>query len=208
MTRTKFSTNFKKDGTKIMDSLGRKASAGRGGLFQDRYISEGRKLALLGMTVKQMADFWKVKERTVTLWLKKKPKFRKAVDQGRWMADMNVVDSMYKRAIGFHYNEIEVTTKELTPKEGAKYKEIKNIKTVRKLQIPDVGAGKWWLSCRQRENGIWVNRLEADVNHQGQVDLIHSQSKQIPIEELSEEEREFLFRVGMKQLAHDGQRNN
>jgi len=77
------------------------------------------------------------------------------------MADAEVVEAMYKRAVGFSYNELifekidgklnlEVTPEDIITTDAYKKK------IVTKLVIPDTGAQMNWLKNRQRE--LWKDK--------------------------------------------------
>jgi len=87
---------------------------GRKSLFRVAMIEEVKKLAGLGLIIDEIAVFWRLGSRTVKRYAQNKPEFRHALKEGRLIADKNVEDSLYKRAVGFasterHY-EIEYET--------------------------------------------------------------------------------------------------
>lgn len=67
---------------------------GRPTKFKEEYIEQGYKLALLGMTDIQMANFFEVAESTFHLWKKENPIFSESVKRGKIMADMEIVNSL------------------------------------------------------------------------------------------------------------------
>lgn len=90
------------------------AKRGRKSVFKAHMIEEIRKLAGLGLIVEEIAVFWGIGYSTLKRYMKNKPLFRAALKEGRLIADKNVEDSLYKRAVGFasterHY-EIEYET--------------------------------------------------------------------------------------------------
>lgn len=78
---------------------------GRKTLFRRSMIEEVRKLAGLGMIMDEIAIFWGVHKRTVERWAKRHPEFRRALKEGRLIADNKVEKSLYERAIGFETTE-------------------------------------------------------------------------------------------------------
>src|SRR5574344_2077919 len=73
---------------------------GRPSSFKPEFIEQACKLALLGATDKQMADFFGVKEQTLNNWKKSKDGFFASLKKGKLDADANVSNSLYKRALG------------------------------------------------------------------------------------------------------------
>lgn len=67
---------------------------GRPTKFKEEYIEQGYKLALLGMTDIQMANFFEVCEDTIYEWKNKHPRFSESVKRGKIMADMEIVNSL------------------------------------------------------------------------------------------------------------------
>ncbi|MCW3108476.1 MAG: hypothetical protein JWQ09_2982 [Segetibacter sp.] len=125
------------------------------------YAEQAYKLCLLGFTDKQLAAFFEVSEDTIYEWRKVHKQFADKVKAGKTMADAEVVAAMYKRAVGFSYDELtfekidgkmnlEVTPDELITTDAYKKK------IVTKLVIPDTGAQMNWLKNRQRD--LWKDK--------------------------------------------------
>lgn len=81
------------------------ARRGRKSVFKAHMIEEIRKLAGLGLIVEEIAVFWGIGYSTLKRYMKNKPLFRAALKEGRLVADKNVEDSLYKRAVGFASTE-------------------------------------------------------------------------------------------------------
>jgi len=64
------------------------------------------KLALLGATDKEMASIYEVEEKTINNWKKEFPEFLQALKDGKDEADSKVAKSLYKRALGYDFEEI------------------------------------------------------------------------------------------------------
>jgi len=104
--------------------------AGRPTDYRDEYTQEAYRLCLLGMIDSQLADFFEVSEQTLNTWKKKHPEFLESLRDGRIVADANVAQSTYKRALGYD-------------KDGKHYP-------------GEVKAQQIWLNNRQR--GLWKDR--------------------------------------------------
>lgn len=77
-----------------------KAATGRPTKYTTAHDEQARKLALLGMTDKEMADFFEVEVRTVYRWKVLHDSFRHALKAGKEGADTDVAASLYQAAIG------------------------------------------------------------------------------------------------------------
>src|SRR6185312_16954048 len=60
--------------------------AGRPTKYDARYAEEGRKLALLGATDAEMAEFWGVTEKTLNNWKGAHPGFLQSLKEGKSLA--------------------------------------------------------------------------------------------------------------------------
>jgi hypothetical protein len=128
------------------------------------------KLALLGATDSEMALVLGIAESTLNEWKLKYHKFSESINKGKLEADANVAASLYKRSIGFNYDEVTYE-KIIIDKDGQDDEdEIKvdayKKKVVSKLVVPDVAAQNIWLKNR---------RSKVDANAQRWADK-HEQS--------------------------------
>lgn len=57
--------------------------------------------AVYGSTVEELAKFFRVQEATIYGWFKDHPEFRRAVEDASVAANMNVMQRLYRRAMGF-----------------------------------------------------------------------------------------------------------
>ena len=100
-------------------------------------------LCRLGATDKDLAEAFGVSEQTINTWKHKYPKFLESLKTNKTEADMAVVASLFKRAIGFDYEEEEITYN--------KDEEITRRKVVKKKVLPDVTAQIYWTKNRLPE---------------------------------------------------------
>ncbi|WP_370580914.1 helix-turn-helix domain-containing protein [Snodgrassella alvi] len=114
--------------------------------YRQEYAEQARKLCLLGFTDKQLADFFDVNESTITRWKQKYPEFCTSIKKGKVVADAQVVDSLYNRALGMEVEEVEVR--------GDGDNEIKRV--TKKHIPPDTTAQIFWLKNRQPE--LWRDK--------------------------------------------------
>lgn len=95
-----------------------------------------------GCTIREIVARMGVDPRTFNAWRRKCPKLDEILTLGQEVTNGRVVDALYKRATGFHYDEI---TRELV--DG----QLMVTKVVTKYVPPDVKASLAWLFNRYGE---------------------------------------------------------
>lgn len=135
-----------------------------------------KKLALLGATDRQIADFFEIDEATLTRWKQKYIGFRTSLKKGKLLPDMKVAASLYRRAIGYKYNEVtfeRIDTKlSLDAVDDAEVmKDLYKKKIVTKEVPPDVTAQIFWLKNRQKDAWRDKQDLGLDLEHLSDDDL-------------------------------------
>ena len=114
-----------------------------------------------GLTDKEIADEIGVTVKTIGRWKKTHPEFCKALLETKATLDSRVELTLYRRAIGYSYTEVEVT---LEPGLDGKQVETKRVERVKEV-LPDVGAIRLWLINRDATN--WRDKQE--VEHSGDI---------------------------------------
>jgi hypothetical protein len=156
-----------------------KNRGGRPSKYLPEYAKQARKLCLLdiGITDAHLAEFFEVNEDTIYEWKKKFPEFSESVKGGKKLADANVAAALYKRAIGFTYDEVtfeKIDAKvvlETTTAGDIKTDQAYKKKVVTKLVVPDTGAAMNWLKNRQKE--LWRdNEIDYSKMTDEQLDYI------------------------------------
>ncbi|QBY43987.1 helix-turn-helix domain-containing protein [Arsenophonus nasoniae] len=117
-------------------------------LYKEEYAEQARKLCLLGATDEELAKFFNIAESTLYNWKNEFPEFKESIKSGKDVADAEVANSLYNRAMGINYTERKVKN------EGDK--EIKEI--TEKFIPPDPTAIIFWLKNRQRDK--WGDKKE------------------------------------------------
>jgi hypothetical protein len=135
-----------------------KHPGGRPSAFKPAYVVQANKLALLGQTDAEMAEFFDVAESTFHLWKLKHPEFSESLRAGKEVADSEIAKALYHAALG---GVIVTETREQTNAEG---KTIMRAKEVKELP-PNVTAMGIWLKCRKPE--VWRDRVAVDANVMG-----------------------------------------
>lgn len=131
---------------------------GRPPAYIPEYAEQARKLCLLGHTDAELASFFEVSETTINNWKNKYPDFLESIKKGKEVADGNVADRLYQRAMGFIAPDVDI-----------KVIENQIVETpLEKHYPPDTTAAIFWLKNRQRDK--WRDKQE--VEHTGEVGLI------------------------------------
>ena len=76
--------------------------------YKPEYCSQATKLARLGATDKDIADFFGVNEDTVHEWKKVHPEFSESLKEGKEYSDAHVSDRLYQRAIGYEHESVKI----------------------------------------------------------------------------------------------------
>ncbi len=105
-----------------------------------------------GLTEAEMATRFGVCRDTLHEWKRKYSEFSDALKESKEIADRQVEDSLYRRAVGFEYEEIKV----IATKDGKTAK----VEKTKKFIAPDVTAQIFWLKNRQPERWRDVQRQE------------------------------------------------
>lgn len=129
-----------------------KAEVGRPTKYQPAYAEQARRLSLLGMTDKEMGDFFGVAEQTINNWKRTQPGFFESIKAGKVGADVDVADSLYRAALGGG------TVTELKEETDAKGN-IVTKKTVKELPA-SVTAMIFFLKNRQPKK--WRDKVEIE----------------------------------------------
>lgn len=113
--------------------------AGRPTDFRDEFVEQAEKLAFLGATDMEIADFFDVSVRTIYSWKNTIPQFLQALKIGKEEADNRVKRSLFQRAVGFEHDSVKI----FCGKEG----EVTQV-PYREYVVPDTTAAIFWLKNR------------------------------------------------------------
>lgn len=76
--------------------------------YKAEFAEQARKLCLLGATDKELASFFEVSERTLNDWKKRHKGFLQSLKAGKQLADADVAERLYQRALGYSHPEEKV----------------------------------------------------------------------------------------------------
>lgn len=119
--------------------------------YDEAYAEQARKLCLLGHTDEELAEFFEVAVSTIYEWKNAHPKFSEAIKNGKEVADADIANNLFNRAMGY------------TAKEKREEKTAEGFKKVEaEKHIPgDVTAMIFWLKNRQRNK--WRDKQDHEV---------------------------------------------
>lgn len=131
--------------------------AGRKTRYRKEFDSQVEKLAKLGMTDTEIASFFEIAESTLNNWKLAHPTFVESIKKGKSLADANVADRLYQRAMGFEHDSEEIKIVSLGDGQGS---DVVRVKT-RKVYPPDTIAAIFWLKNRQKAK--WRDKVETGI---------------------------------------------
>ncbi len=131
--------------------------AGRPTSFKPEFIVQARKLAELGATDREAAEFFEVAESTLYLWKHTQPEFSEALRVGKEAADARVEQSLYRRALGYSHDAVKIMTVDGNV----------HVEPYVEHYAPDTTAAIFWL--KNRKPSEWRDKTETE--HSGSVDL-------------------------------------
>ncbi|WP_099803126.1 terminase, partial [Pasteurella multocida] len=109
--------------------------------YKSEYVAQVKKLCLLGATDKDIANFFEVSESTLNNWKNEYPEFLESIKKGKMLADANVAERLYKRALGYEAPDVDI-----------RVIENKIVETpLIKHYPPDPTSAIFWLKNRQPE---------------------------------------------------------
>lgn len=112
---------------------------GRPTKYKPEYAEQTAKLCALGATDAQLADFFEVSISTINLWKVKHPAFSESISVPKEIADSRVEQSLYRRAMGYEHDEVDIRVV------GGEIVETQ----IRKYYPPDSTAMVFWLKNRK-----------------------------------------------------------
>lgn len=142
--------------------------AGRPSDYREAYSEGAKKLARLGATDQEIADFYEVDVRTIYRWKNAHPEFCQALKVGKDEADDRVERSLFQRAVGYEQDEVKIFMP--AGKDEPVYAPF------RAKIAPDTTAAIFWL--KNRRPADW--RDKQTLEHEGEVTLtpvIHYHAK-------------------------------
>ena len=130
--------------------------AGRPTKYNEAYNAQAEKLCKLGATDKELADFFEVAESTINEWKLAHPEFSESIKKGKTLADAEVADRLYQRAMGYSHEAVKIFPNGEKDEDGNKQP---LIVPYTEHYPPDSVAAIFWLKNRKPER--WREKIEA-----------------------------------------------
>lgn len=111
-----------------------------------------------GLTGEQIAKKMAISYSTFKLWKEKYSAISAALKKGKEVVDIEVENSLLKRAKGYSYEEITQELITVENEDGDKHKELAVTKIVKKEVLPDVTAQIIWLKNRKPRE--WRDKID------------------------------------------------
>jgi hypothetical protein len=165
------------------------------GLYRKTWDKMAYKLVLLGAGNKELADFFEIGLSTIDKIIKTEPTFKEALTEARTIANANVAQAFYHRAIGYsHPDQVILSNQVKEYNEDGKVIKSYNkplIIPTTKYYPPDGYSCQKWLALKDRQR--WSDttniNINSTVNHNVQINYLAeaiSDPKQYTTEELNE----------------------
>jgi hypothetical protein len=126
--------------------------AGRPTKYDPAFATQAEKLAKLGATDMELADFFEVDTRTIYRWKHDHPAFCQALKGGKDEADERVERSLYQKAIGYEQDEVKI----FMPAGAEK----PVYAPFRAKVAPDTTAAIFWLKNRRSQE--WRDKVQQE----------------------------------------------
>jgi len=129
------------------------AKKGRPSAYKPEFDEQARKLCELGATDLELADFFGVSGRTIYRWAQRHESFCQSLKAGKEAADERVVNSLYRKAVGYEQEEVKIFM-------PAGAEEPVYAKYIAK-HAPDTTAALFWLKNRRPDE--WRDKQNHEI---------------------------------------------
>ena len=155
----------------------RGAPKGSGSKYRRDMIKKAEVVVRLGGTDVEIAAVLDVSVQTLQMWKKEHPEFALSLKETKEQQDQNVVTSLYKRAVGYSHEDVDIRTRSI----GDGCSEIVKTPYI-KHYPPDATSCIFWLKNRQRDK--WRDRHELTGADGAPVNDAKFDPKKLSLEEL------------------------
>jgi hypothetical protein len=121
--------------------------------FKPEYVKQAKKLAKLGATDMELADFFGVTVRTIHRWKNTQPEFCHSLKAGKEESDARVERSLFQRAVGYEQEAVKI----FMPANASE----PVYAPFREVISPDTTACIFWLKNRKPDD--WRDKQEHGV---------------------------------------------
>lgn len=124
-----------------------------------------------GLTLEDIAKKLGVALSSFCDYKNKFPELSEALKKGQEVADVEVENALFKRAVGYRYDEVTREASKVLDEDTGEWKVVMvETKRVTKEVQPDVTAQIFWLKNRRPE--IWRDKKDIDGNVQGALQVV------------------------------------
>jgi len=159
--------------------------------YKDSMVEDIHRLARFGCTNEEIAEFFKISEQTFAKYVQEIPELYEALQQGRMLDSMKVVDSLHKQALGYEVTETEEA--EHMDRNGKIH--ILH-KTINKHVQPSVTAAIYLLKTRHGDKWMDIVKTEKTQN-------LNIMVKNVNFSDVSMEEMMHLKALGIKNIPEE-----
>ena len=125
--------------------------------FKPEFVEQAKKLAELGATDREVAEFFDVSERTLNYWKSEHAGFLQSLKAGKESADERVARSLYHRAVGYRHDAVKIFAVNGAPLEVPYVEHFP----------PDTTAAIFWLKNRRPDE--WRDKTQQE--HSGTMSI-------------------------------------
>ena len=118
--------------------------------YKAEFAGQAAKLCRLGATDKELAEFFGVTEKTINNWKGAHPEFLQSLKAGKQMADAEVAEKLFQRAIGYSHPDTHISN----------YQGLITVTPITKHYPPDPTSMIFWLKNRRPD--LWRDKPEPD----------------------------------------------
>ncbi len=115
-----------------------------------------------GLTNDQIAQNIGIAPSALYRWQKRYPEFAAALKKGKEVADREVENALFKRAMGYRYDEVTREARGIVDSAGQVGEEMVETKRVTKEVLPDVTAQIFWLKNRKPRD--WRDKRDVGID--------------------------------------------
>lgn len=132
------------------------AKTGRPTKFKPEFVAQAAKLAALGATDREAAEFFEVDERTLHRWKHENEAFCQSLKVGKEIADARVEQSLYRKALGYSHDAVKIAVNAVGEVTQVPYVE---------NYAPDTTAAIFWL--KNRDPARWRDVKAQEISAPG-----------------------------------------
>lgn len=159
--------------------------------FRESMIPEVHQLARFGLTNEEIAEFYKIQRQTFEKYCHDIPELSDALQRGRLIDSLKVVDSLHRQALGYETTEYEEA--EHIDRHG----DIHTLKKkITKYVQPNVTAAIYLLKTRHGDKWMDIIRTEKTQN-------LNIMVKNVDFSDITTEELMTLKKLGVKSIPEE-----